>query len=159
MIGANGAIVTNAGVNVKANTGIVANTSGVFADIATSAQYLANTASKILSTDQIWAAAVPVALTPGSSITLDLSTGINFSLTINQASTLTNASNAKVGQSGTIYVTQDGTGSRTLAYGTFYKFSGGVAPVLSLPAGTVDRLTYFVRAAGIIDIDISKARA
>jgi hypothetical protein len=39
-------------------------------------------------------------------------------------------------------VTQDGTGSRTLAYDTPFKWAGGSGPVLSIAAGAIDVLTF-----------------
>ena len=39
-------------------------------------------------------------------------------------------------------VKQDATGSRTLAYGSSYKFPGGVAPVLSTGPNDIDILTF-----------------
>ncbi len=56
--------------------------------------------------------------------------------------TLSNPTNKKAGASYTLVVKQDGTGSRTLAYGTDYKWVGGVAPVLSTAAGAIDVLTF-----------------
>ena len=101
-------------------------------------------------------AAVPVALTSGATITPDLNTGFNFSLTIAHNATLANPTNAKIGQSGAIAITQDGTGSRTLGYGTNWKFPGG-APVLSTAAGSIDVLTYYVSASGVILCNLTKA--
>ena len=42
-----------------------------------------------------------------------------------------NPTNIVAGQSGSIFVTQDGTGSRTLAYGGYWDFVAGTAPVLT----------------------------
>lgn len=128
-------------------------------DIATAAQYRAATANKILAADAAWGAAALVALTDAATIAVDMSTFFNATVTLGGNRTLGNPSNTKVGQSGIIYVVQDGTGSRTLAYAANYKFGAGVAPTLSTAIGAVDRLTYFVRTSTHIDIDISKARA
>lgn len=109
-------------------------------DIATAAQYLANTASKILSTDKVWSAAAAVALTDAATVALDMSTFINGSFTIGGNRTLGNPTNVKDGQSGYIKITQDGTGNRTLAFGANWKGTSGI--VLSTAAGTVDALYY-----------------
>ena len=61
--------------------------------------------------------------------------------------TLANPSNIVAGQTGSIVVTQDGTGSRTLAYGTFWDFAGGTAPTLTTSANAVDRVDYVVASA------------
>lgn len=110
----------------------------------TTAQYLANTADKIVSTDQAWAAGAEVSLTDAATVALDMSTFINAGFTIGGNRTLGNPTNPKVGQSGWIRITQDGTGSRTLAYGTNWEFASGSAPVLSTAAGTKDVLFYTV---------------
>jgi hypothetical protein len=87
------------------------------------------------------------ALTDGSSITPDLADSNNFSVTLGGNRTLANPSNIVAGQSGSFFITQDGTGSRTLAYGSYYDFAGGTAPTLSTTAAAVDRIDYVVRTA------------
>ena len=95
----------------------------------------------------------PVALTDGATIAVDLSLGNNFSVTLGGARTLGDPTNATAGQSGVIVVTQDGTGSRTLAYaGTKYKFAGGSAPTLTTTAGAVDVLAYYVESSTRITV-------
>ena len=87
------------------------------------------------------------ALTDGATITPDFADSNNFSVTLGGNRTLANPTNTVAGQSGSIFITQDGTGSRTLAYGTNYDFAGGTAPTLSTTAGAVDRIDYVVRTA------------
>lgn len=111
---------------------------------ATVAQILANIASKILTTDKVWGAGALTALTDGSSIPIDFSTGINFSVTIAGNRVLSNPTNPKVGQSGMIAVTQDSTGGRTLSFGSNYKFFDGLAPDLLTTAGAINLLYYVV---------------
>lgn len=120
------------------------NTLTVTLDAATAAQYRSNTANKVLTTDKVWAAADYVALTDAATVAVDLSAGINFTLGIGGNRTLGNPSNTKNGQTGVIVITQDGTGSRTLAYSSSWKFAGGTAPVLTTTAGAVDWLFYQV---------------
>jgi uncharacterized protein YaiE (UPF0345 family) len=93
------------------------------------------------------------ALTDGATITPDFSLGNNFSVTLGGNRTLANPSNMTVGQSGVIYVTQDGTGSRTLSYGTYWKFSGGTAPTLTTTASATDALFYVVRTSTSITVN------
>lgn len=83
-----------------------------------------------------------VTLTPGATVTPDFAAGNNFSLALNQNTTLANPSNITAGQSGTISITQDAT-ARTLAYGTYWFFEGGV-PTLGTTAGAVSALVYYV---------------
>ena len=84
-------------------------------------------------------------LTDGATITPDLADSNNFSVTLGGNRTLANPSNIVAGQSGSFFITQDGTGSRTLAYGSYYDFAGGTAPTLSTTAAAVDRIDYVVR--------------
>ena len=88
-----------------------------------------------------------VALTDGATITPDFSAGNNFSVTLGGNRTLANPTNLTAGQSGAIVITQDGTGSRTLAYGSYFKFPSGSAPVLTTTASAVDVLVYFVESS------------
>ena len=87
------------------------------------------------------------ALTDGATITPDFALANNFSVTLGGNRTLANPSNQTAGQSGTIVVTQDGTGSRTLAYGSNWKFPGGTAPTLTTAASSVDVIAYYVESA------------
>ena len=86
-------------------------------------------------------------LTDGATITPDFAAGQNFSVTLAGNRTLANPTNIVAGQTGSIAITQDGTGSRTLAYGTFWDFAGGTAPTLTTTAAKVDRLDYIVITA------------
>jgi hypothetical protein len=90
------------------------------------------------------------ALTDGATITPDFAVANNFSVTLGGNRTLANPSNLTAGQTGSIFITQDGTGSRTLAYGSQYDFIGGTAPTLSTAANAVDRIDYVVRTTGSI---------
>jgi len=87
------------------------------------------------------------ALTDGATITADFALANNFSVTLGGNRTLANPSNQTAGQSGCIWITQDGTGSRTLAYGSQWDFTGGTAPTLSTAAAAVDCLVYAVQSS------------
>ena len=89
-------------------------------------------------------------LTDGATITPDFAVANYFSLTLGGIRTLANPSNQTAGQSGIIVITQDGTGGRTLTYGTNYKFAGGTAPALTGTANAVDVLAYYVESASRI---------
>jgi len=90
------------------------------------------------------------ALTDGATITPNFATSNNFSVTLGGNRTLANPTNQTAGQSGVIVITQDGTGSRTLAYGSNWKFPGGTAPTLTTTANAVDVLVYYVESASRI---------
>lgn len=113
---------------------------------ATAAQFRDNTADRILTTDQVWSAADTVALSwsSGGTIAVDLDSGLNFTLTASSGnSTLGTPSNAKPGQSGFIYITQDTT-PRTLAFNAGWVFAGSTDPALSTTASAKDILFYQV---------------
>ncbi len=141
-----------------ARTNLGIGTAGVL-DVATAAQWRANTADKILDTDGVWASADYVALTDAATVAVDFSAGFNFSLTIGGNRTLGAPSNTKNGQVGAIVITQDGTGSRTLAYHANWKFAGGTDPTLSTAAGSVDVLFYQVISSTSIIANLVKAIA
>lgn len=87
------------------------------------------------------------ALTDGATITPNFALGNNFSVTLGGNRTLANPSNLTAGQSGVIVITQDGTGSRTLAYGNQWKFAAGTAPTLTTTAAAVDVLAYYAESS------------
>jgi len=87
------------------------------------------------------------ALTDGATITPDFAAANNFSVTLGGNRTLANPTNLTAGQSGVIVITQDGTGSRTLAYGSYFKFPSGTAPTLTTTASAVDVLAYYVESS------------
>jgi hypothetical protein len=92
------------------------------------------------------------------TITLDFATANNFSLTLNAnaTNTLANPTNLTAGQSGCIYISQDGSGSKTLAYASNWDFAGGTVPTLSTAASAVDVLVYAVRTTGSIAAQLIK---
>jgi hypothetical protein len=61
-----------------------------------------------------------------------------------------NPTNQTAGQTGSIFVTQDATGSRTLAYGGDWQWAANTAPTLTTTPDAVDRIDYMVRAANSI---------
>jgi len=97
-------------------------------------------------------------LTDGATITPNLSTANNFKVTLGGNRTIANPSNIAAGQSGQIEVIQDGTGGRTLSWGSYWNFNGGTAPTLSTAAGAKDLVCYYcasttsIHAAVITDL-------
>ncbi|NWJ57950.1 hypothetical protein HX858_09440 [Marine Group I thaumarchaeote] len=85
------------------------------------------------------------ALTDASTIAVNLALNNHFSVTLAGNRTLGNPSNIVAGTSGSIFITQDGTGSRTLSYGSYYDFAGGTAPTLTTTAAKIDRIDYIAR--------------
>ena len=95
-------------------------------------------------------------LTDAASIAVDFALGNNFLVTIGGNRTLAAPTNAVAGQTGQIYVIQDGTGSRTLAYNSAYQFVSGASPTLSTGAADVDILLYSTRSSTTIDAALLK---
>jgi len=87
------------------------------------------------------------AVSYASTITLDFRTANNFSTTLTGNTTFANPSNISAGQSGVIFITQDGTGSRTAAFGSYWDFSEGTAPTLSTGASAVDMIAWIARSS------------
>ena len=125
--------------------------------MASAAQWLADTAGLALVTDPVWAAAGPAALVDAATIVLDMSTFINATVTLGGNRTLGNPTNPKNGQTGAIEIKQDETGSRTLAYGSNWKFASGTAPTLTLGANARDVLFYYVVSSTVIMGSLVKA--
>jgi hypothetical protein len=90
------------------------------------------------------------ALTDGATITPDFAVANNFSVTLGGSRTLANPTNLTAGASGCIWITQDGTGSRVLSYGSQWDFTGGTAPTLTTTAAAVDCLAYSVQSSSRI---------
>mgnify|MGYP001244898377 FL=1 len=84
-----------------------------------------------------------MSLGAGSHI-LDLNRNANFKLTLSGNITLVNPAELTAGTTGSIFIVQDGTGSRTVSYGTSWDFIGGTAPTMTTAADSVDRIDYIV---------------
>jgi len=79
-------------------------------------------------------------LTDGATINVPARLSDSFRVTLGGNRTLANPTGLYDGQVFNVRIIQDGTGSRTLAYGSKYKFPGG-APTLSTAAGAKDFLS------------------
>jgi hypothetical protein len=123
----------------------------------TAVQYQANTAGKALTTDKVWSAMAIVTLTDAATIAWDMSTGIDFQVTLAGNRTLGNPTNTQVGKKGRIKVIQDATGSRTLAKSSNCKTVGGAALTLSTAANAIDYIDYDCVSATEIRLSLSKA--
>lgn len=113
-----------------------------------------------IDTAQTWTKgqrAEVTALTDAATIAVDFADSNNFSVTLGGNRTLGNPTNQVAGQSGSLFVTQDGTGNRTLSYSSDWEFAGTTPPNLSTAANAVDRIDYIVRASGSIHAVLTKA--
>ena len=139
-----GAITTNStfdGVDIATRDAVLTsttNTANAAASLSSAQTFTAGQRGEI------------TALTDASSIATNLALSNNFSVTLGGSRTLANPTNIVAGQSGSFFITQDGTGSRTLAYGSNFKFVGGTAPTLSTAAASVDRIDYIAKSSTII---------
>lgn len=122
---------------------------------ATDAEVYSAAADKYLAADHIETSSAFVALTSASSISLDWDAGINRSLTLAHNATLANPSNGQPGTWRVIRITQDGTGSRTLAFGSNYRFPNSTPPTLSTAAGAVDKLMIQCITTSLFDVSTS----
>lgn len=82
----------------------------------------------------------PSALTSGSSIAVDASLSNVFTLTLGTNATLANPTNLAAGKF-TFIITQDGTGGRTLAFGSAYKFATGSTATIAAGINAVSVLS------------------
>lgn len=90
---------------------------------------------------------VVVALTFAASIAVNASLGNDFRVTLTASTgTLANPTNPTDGQEIRVQVTQGGSGSYTLAYGTAYDFGAAGSPTLSTAVGAIDVLTFVYNA-------------
>ena len=111
------------------------------------------TGDATLANDNTWTGAQRgqvTGLTSSANITIDMSTTNNHSVTLAHNTQFENPSNQVAGQSGSIFITQDGTGSRTAAWTANWKWKGGTAPTLSTTAAAVDRIDYIIAASGSV---------
>lgn len=111
--------------------------------LATAAEYQAKTTgAKSLTPEKVWDGAAYTALTDGASISVDMSLGWNFSVTIGGNRTLSNPTNAKPGQSGCFKITASGA-TRTIDRGANYLTTSVSFPV-SIASGNICYIFYFV---------------
>tara|TARA_Y100000004_G_scaffold18521_1_gene19090 strand:+ start:4502 stop:5335 length:834 start_codon:yes stop_codon:yes gene_type:complete len=125
--------------------------------VATTAYVQAEGFAKTASTQTFTAAqrAEITALTFAATMTPDFAASNNFSVTLTGTGRIANPTNQVAGQSGSIFITQDGTGSRVLSWGdsggtSAWYWAGGTAPTLSTGANVRDRVDYIVAANGVI---------
>jgi len=103
--------------------------------------------------------ATTIALSNASSIiTPNFAVGNTFvvSLVSAQGCLIAAPSNATAGQSGSIYLIQDGTGGAVLTYNDAWRFPAASAPSNTLTSSAVDLLVYNVRSATTIDTVLLK---
>ena len=148
--------VTSTATEINILDGVTASTAEInYLDIATLG---ASEASKVLTANASGIVTFnkaiteqSVALTSGTSVTLDISLGSVFTITLaHNISTFTWSNPATSGDVSAfvLKVTQDGTGNRTIAFPAAVDFAGGTAPTLSTGANDVDVFVFFTVNGG-----------
>jgi hypothetical protein len=98
-------------------------------------------------------------LTDGANIAWDVTAKPVATVTLEGNRTLDNPTNMVAGGTFLLAITQDGVGGRTLAFGTAYKWPGGVVPTLSTGAGEKDLISFYCHGGtemwGVIQKDFS----
>ena len=85
-----------------------------------------------------------------TTLTINLGSGQNFTATFANSVTIGAPSNANTGQTGSMFFTQDGTGSRVLSWHYNWHFPANTAPTMSTAGNSEDRVDYIVKAANVI---------
>ena len=138
VIGDGSDLVLESGSTLKTSLGLTIGTDVQAFDSDTTKNDTVNTFTKAQSGSI-------TALSDGSTIAVDLALNNHFSVTLGGNRALGNPTNIVAGTSGSIFLTQDGTGSRTLSYGSYYDFAAGTAPTLTTTAAKIDRIDYIAR--------------
>ncbi|NDD75721.1 MAG: hypothetical protein EBZ40_12220 [Gammaproteobacteria bacterium] len=143
-----GAVVTADLADSAVTTAKIADSNVTTAKIASSAVTAAKvdtTGVAVLGTAQQYTRThnfTATTLTDGTNIAWDLSQNQVAIVTLAGNRALSNPTNQVNGAVYILVVKQDSTGSRTLSFGTTYKFPSGTAPTLSTGANKVDVLTF-----------------
>ena len=135
-------------VNVPVSLSVGANAVLNTSNIGTSVQgYDADTAkTDVVQTFTVAQRGAVSALTSAATVTPDFAVSNNFSLTLGHSITLANPTNLTAGQSGAIVITQGSGTAYTVAYGGYWKFSGGT-PTMSTALSSVSTLVYYVESS------------
>lgn len=89
-------------------------------------------------------------LTDGENISWDMNGGGCGIVILGGNRTLSNPTNTTSGVVYKLIVKQDATGSRTLAFGSYYKFPGGVVVTLSSTANAIDIFEFFAETGSVL---------
>lgn len=88
-----------------------------------------------------------VTLTDGATVTIDCDDGNTFIVTLGGNRAMANPTNPRDGQTIVVLIVQDGTGSRTLTWGSAWLWPSGTPVTLSTGAAAVDVITAKYNAA------------
>ncbi len=91
----------------------------------------------------------------GSTVTLNFANNNYFDIALANNIVLANPTNISNTQGGSVFLTQDATGSRTVTFGSYWRFPSGAAPSLSSTALAQDRLDYVVKSSNTIHTSVT----
>ena len=153
-------VLTRTTVTSSSNAGAAVNLSAGTKQVMltyTASQAVYKAGANVFTKNQ---SVAPSILTSGASIAVNAGLSNNFRLVIGVNATLANPTNLTDGMVLNFRIKQDATGSRTLAYGTAYKFPGGTPPALSTGANAVDFIScYYDGTDAVLACNISKGLA
>lgn len=128
--------------NLKASTASLIASAMSAASVS---DFLGNATSLLLALTPkiVWDSVADVALTDAASITVDMSGGANFTVTILGNRTIANPTNAIPGKAGRFKVTASGA-TRTIDVGTNYKKTSDITFPVSIASGQIAYIYYHV---------------
>jgi hypothetical protein len=149
------AFASNALKVVRVNAGEtdfeLATVSGGATEATASEILIGSETGKYISPDKFRTATAPATLTSASNVTaVDFEAGRNFTFTINEDSQLGNPTNVQAGDSGLIYIIQDGTGGWTPTFASNWKAVGSLTA--DETAGAINVYSYFARSGTAITL-------
>ena len=87
-----------------------------------------------------------IALPDGATINTDASLGATFTVTLGGNRTIANPTNPTHGQKIVYRLKQDGTGNRTVTWGSAFRFVNGTPPTLSTVGTKTDYIGFIYNA-------------
>ena len=147
--------LTDGGILLGSGTGAVTAMSVLGAGVIVVGDGTTDPSTESLAgTARTWSAAQRGTVTDigsqASTVTVNLDTSNNHKVTLTGNAAFaspTGLDSDAIGQCGSIFITQDGTGSRAPTFNAAFDFIGGTAPTLTTTAAAVDRLDYVVVSA------------
>ena len=131
-------------------TGEVSATNLVGGNVSVTGKVVATSVSSGHIFGDIFQGKINFASITDSSKTPPFSTNTNFVYTLKNNVAFNNPSGEPHGASGIFVLIQDGTGNRTVSWGSSYRLPGGTAITLSTNSSAVDIIPYFVQVTGTV---------
>jgi hypothetical protein len=116
------------------------------------------TSHKVIDAAVALSALAPQTPTPGATLTIDFSQGINFTIQLVHANcpcVIANPLNTIAGISGVLVIEQSVTGNDTVTWGSSWRFPNGVHPTLSTGSNAYDAFPYFCGPFGLTHCVVS----